>query len=108
MWVTRFRRKILNKGISSYFKIKVEEVRKYYPDWYFLEIGTDRDHVHIHMIFPPKYSGSVVVETIKKNTSRSIRKKFAHFLNNIYWDGDGIWAKGYFLSTVGINEQTSN
>lgn len=104
VWVTRFRRKILNPGISAYLRIKLEEVRKYYPDWYFDAIGTDHDHVHLHMIIPPKYSISFVVETLKKNTSRALREKFAHFLTQVYWDQGGIWATGYFVSTVGINE----
>jgi len=93
VWITRFRRKILTPGIASYLKIKIEEVRKHYPDWQFVEIGTDKDHLHLHMIIPPKYSVSMVIETIKKNTSRTLRQKFAHFLNQVYWDGGGIWEK---------------
>jgi len=45
----------------------------------------------------------MVVETIKKNTSRALKTKFA-FLKKVYWDNDGIWGKGYFVSMVGINE----
>jgi len=57
------------------------------------------------MVIPPKYSVSEVVGTIKKNTSRLLRKKF-RYLEKVYWDGKGIWGKGYFVSTVGINEET--
>ena len=57
------------------------------------------------MIIPPKYSVSKVVETIKKNTSRSLRVKFSRFLSKVYWDGGGIWSKGFFVSTVGIDEE---
>jgi len=56
------------------------------------------------MVIPPKYAVSKVVETIKKNTSRSLNRKSA-FLKKIYWDRKGIWGKGYFVSTVGINEE---
>ena len=45
-----------------------------------------------------------MVETIKSNTSKTLKKKFA-FLKKIYWDKKGIWGKGYFVSTVGINEE---
>lgn len=27
------------------------------------------------------------------------------FLKKVYWDDEGRWAKGYFVSTVGINEK---
>ena len=104
VWPTRFRRKILTPGIESYLRIKLEEVRKFYPDWHYIEIGIDKDHIHLHMIIPPKYSVSKAVATIKANTSRALREKFAHFLNKVYWDNGGIWSKGFFVSTVGIDE----
>lgn len=56
------------------------------------------------MVIPPKYAVSKVVETIKKNTRSSLNRKFA-FLKKVYWDRKGIWGKGYFVSTVGINEE---
>lgn len=105
VWVTRFRRKWLVRGVDSYFRIKLQEVRTFFPDWYFDEIGTDKDHVHLHMIIPPKYSVSKVVETMKKNTSKSLQEKFSHFFNKLYWDQGGIWSTGFFVSTVGINEE---
>ena len=55
------------------------------------------------MVIPTKYAVSQAVETIKKNTSRSLSNKFP-FLKKVYWDRKGIWGKGYFVSTVGINE----
>jgi len=91
--------------MDSYFRIKLEEVRKFYPDWYFNVINTDKDHVHLHMIIPPKYCVSKVVDTMKTNTSRALQIKFSHFLNQVYWDKGGIWSKGFFVSTVGINEE---
>jgi putative transposase len=104
VWVTRFRRKILTPGIASFFTIALHEVREHYPDWYFTAIGTDKDHVHLHMEIPPRYSVSEVVNILKTNTSRALHARFAHFLDKVYWDRGGIWAKGYFVSTVGINE----
>lgn len=62
------------------------------------------DHVHLHMVIPPKYSVSFVVEAMKKNTSKALREKFK-FLDKVYWDREGIWSKGFFVSTVGINEE---
>lgn len=103
VWVTRFRRKILTKGVAAYLETKLREVRKYYPDWEYIAIGIDVDHLHLHMVIPPKYVVSKVVDTIKSNTSRALSLKF-RFLEKVYWDHDGIWSKGFFVSTVGINE----
>ena len=103
VWVTRYRRKILVPGVQRYLHVKLEEVRKWYPDWEYVAIGMEVDHVHLHMVIPPKYAVSFAVETLKKNTSRALSEQFA-FLAKVYWDREGIWSTGYFVSTVGINE----
>ena len=103
VWVTRYRKKILVPGVDRYLHVKLEEVRKWYPDWEYVAIGMEVDHVHLHMVIPPKYAVSFAVETLKKNTSRARSEKFA-FLKQVYWDGEGIWSTGYFVSTVGVNE----
>ena len=104
VWITRYRRKILTKGVTAYLETKLREVTKYYADWEYVAIGISGDHVHLHMVIPPKYSVSYVVETLKKNTSRQLSVKF-RFLSKVYWDNQGIWSKGFFVSTVGINER---
>ena len=103
VWVTRCRRKILNHGVRAYLETKLREARKCYPDWEYIAIGIAEDHVHLHIVIPPKYSVSSVVETLKKNTSSELNQKF-RFLKQVYCDNDGIWSKGFFVSTVGINE----
>lgn len=103
VWVTRYRRKILNKGVREYLETKLQEARKYYPDWEYIAIGIAEDHLHLHMVIPPKYAVSQVVEILKKNTSRELSRKF-RFLGSVYWDNEGIWSKGFFVATVGFNE----
>ena len=46
-----------------------------------------------------------MVGLIKANTGAAMRKRFP-FLDKTYWGVDGIWSIGYFVSTVGINEET--
>lgn len=104
VWITRYRRKILLKGVKNYLKIKFQEIRKYYPEWEYLEIGIDLDYINLYMLIPPKYAVSKVVETIKSNTSKALKIKFA-FLKKVYWERYGIWGRGYFVSTVGVNEE---
>ena len=89
VWITRFRRKILLKGAKDYLKIKFLEVRRYYPDWEYLEIGIDLDHVHLYMLNSPKCAVSKAAEVIKSDTSRALKRKFT-FLQKVYWDDKGI------------------
>ncbi len=93
-------------GIAEYLKKVLRAVREFHPDWFLEEIGVERDHVHLHMVIPPKYAVSRVVETLKSVTSRQLKEKFPHVLRKAYWDGGGVWARGFFASTVGINEAT--
>ncbi|MDE3242149.1 MAG: transposase, partial [Nitrospirota bacterium] len=37
---------------------------------------------------------------------RRLKEKFPHYLAKVYWDGGGVWARGFFASTVGVNEAT--
>ena len=71
VWVTRFRRRVLVEGVAKSLRGTLREVQKDYPNWHVTEMGIDKDHGHVHMVIPPKYSVSVAVETIKKNTSRA-------------------------------------
>lgn len=68
-WVTRYRRKILVRGIADYLKRVIREVREFHPDWILEEMGVEPDHVHLHMITPPKYAVSKVVEMLKSVTN---------------------------------------
>lgn len=102
--MTRYRRKILVRGIAASLRIVLQEVRKVHPDWFIEEIGIEVDHVHLHMIIPPRDAVAKVVATLKSVTSRELKGKFPHFLKKVYWDGRGVWGRGFFVSTVGINE----
>ena len=83
VWVTRYRRKILVPGVAEYLKKVLRSVREFHPDWFLEEIGVDRDHVHLHMVIPPKYAVSRVVETLKSVTSRQLNEKFPHMVRNV-------------------------
>ncbi|KAB2835566.1 MAG: IS200/IS605 family transposase [Caedimonadaceae bacterium] len=100
----KYRRKIFNEGIFEYMRERLKEVKDHYPEIDILKINHDKDHIHILVIIPPKFSVGQVVRIIKSNTSRELKKKFP-FLKKVSWGTDGIWSDGYFVSTVGINEE---
>ena len=65
----------------------------------FLEIGTDKDHVHFLVQSVPAYSPKKVVQTIKSITAREMFKRKPS-VKQVLWGGE-FWSKGYFISTVG-------
>jgi putative transposase len=100
---TKYRRPIFNNGVFAYFETKIKEINKYYPELVFEKINHDKDNVHFLITIPPKMSVGSVVRIIKANTSHGMKEKFP-FLKEVFWGSDGIWSDGYFVSTVGLNE----
>ena len=61
------------------------------------------DHVHICLSIPPKYAVSNVVGYIKGKSAITIARQFGGRTRN--FTGEVFWARGYFVSTVGLDEQ---
>jgi putative transposase len=102
---TKYRRKVLRGGFGDYLKKLLLGISKQKPEIQIIEINTDVDHVHILVSIPPKLSVSEAVKILKAKTGLGMRMKFP-FLDKLYWGVGGIWSIGYFLSTVGIAEET--
>ena len=104
VWGVKYRRRILKDYVKVELIKSTNKIQNTYPAWYIHKTNTDKDHIHILIEFPPKYSISEVVQRIKIQTSKDIRKKFK-FIDRIFSDKEGIWGTGYYASTVGINEE---
>ncbi len=106
IFATKYRRKILKQGLGAYMQVVVKVISRHHPDIVFHEVNTDLDHIHLLVSIPPKMAVSKAVNIIKSNSAKSMRKKFP-FLDGMYEkEGVGIWSPGYFVSTVGVNEET--
>src|SRR5512136_347870 len=62
------------------------------------------DHVHMLISIPPKYSVAEVIGFIKGKSSIWITQNIERKARN--FTGHGFWARGYFVSTVGRDEET--
>ena len=74
------------------------------PGCEIIEQNIQEEHIHILMVIPPKYAVSDVVGEIEQYTASKIRKKFA-WLGKVYWKENVVWSRGYFVSTVGLDEK---
>jgi putative transposase len=61
------------------------------------------DHVHMCISVPPKYAVSNVVGFIKGKSAISIARQFMGKAKN--FTGENFWARGYFVSTAGLDEE---
>lgn len=102
---TRYRRKVLPGGVGKYLAVVVKAINRRHPEIVIHEINGEADHIHMLVSIAPKMAISTAVRIIKCNTARSMRKKFS-YLNQTYWGKEpGIWSIGYFVSSVGVNEE---
>ena len=100
IWIPKYRRKILIEGVSGYLEKTMKGyLSERYPDVHILEQSVQPDHVHLLLEIPPKYSVGTLVGNIKSNTARMMRKKFEYLSRSVQ-----VWSVGYFVSTVGTNE----
>ena len=98
VWTTRYRGKVL---ADNYIKAELKRMFKQIANWkdlriYAWHIGDE--HIHLHISIPPKYSIAYIIQILKGKTSGWIKKKTRRFPSGM------LWARGYFVSTVGINE----
>ena len=61
------------------------------------------DHVHMCISIPPKFAVSNVVGYLKGKSAISIARKFKGRQRN--FEGESFWARGYYVSTVGLDEE---
>ena len=60
------------------------------------------DHVHMCLSIPPKYAVATVVGYINGKSGIHIARQFVGRRRN--FTGESFWARGYFVSTVGLDE----
>jgi putative transposase len=60
------------------------------------------DHVHMVLSIPPKYSVSQVVGYVKGKSAIWVARTSGRNRNFV---GQHFWARGYYVSTVGLNEE---
>ena len=105
VWVCKYRRQILNPAVCSYIRKIIPKLLRSMPGVTVETIGFDRDHLHMVMIIPPKYSISSVMSQLKSQSASCLRKCFK-WLGKVYWKENVVWSPGYFVSSVGMDEKT--
>jgi putative transposase len=103
--VTKYRRRALNpvkfRQVADYH---IREIAGTIEGVEVEELNIQPDHVHMMIIIPPRYSVSKVVEIIKSQSTRRIRKEIP-WLDKVSYRTNALWTVGYFVSTVGIDEE---
>ena len=67
------------------------------------EMTVQKDHIHIVCSIPPKVSISEFMGVLKGKIAIKLFKTYPSLKQKPYW-GNHFWSRGYFVSTVGLDE----
>ena len=94
----KYRRVVFDSNVDEVLKNVCLEIESRYQ-LKFIEIGTDKDHVHFLVQSVPTYSVTKIVTLLKSLTAREIFRRCPQVKKKL-WGGE-FWTDGYFASTVG-------
>ena len=94
----KYRRVVFDEDVDVVLRRVCLEIEDRYQVT-FIEIGTDKDHVHFLVQSVPTYTVTKIVTLLKSLTAREIFRRCPQ-VKKMLWGGE-FWSDGYFASTVG-------
>ena len=102
VFIPKYRRKTLYGDLRQHLGEVFRNLAKQ-KECSILEGHMMPDHVHMLISIPPKYAVSQVVGFIKGKSAIHLARTYGGKKRNFV--GQHFWARGYFVSTVGRNEE---
>jgi len=103
LFIPKYRKKVLYGQVKKYLGGYFHELLRQ-KESKIVEGHLCIDHVHMCISIPPKYAVSSVVGYLKGKSAINIARKIMGRKRN--FTGQSFWARGYLVSTVGMDEET--
>lgn len=94
----KYRRVVISEEVDRTIKYICEEIEKRF-DIIFLEVGTDKDHVHFLIQASPNKSPTQIIKAVKSIVAREVFMQHPE-VKKALWGGE-FWSDGYYAATVG-------
>ena len=101
VWIPKYRKKQLFGLIRTELAPVMKELSRQ-KESEILQGALMPDHVHMLIAIPQKYAVSSVIGYIKGKSAIYIARNFRVKKRNFV--GESFWARGYFVSTIGLDE----
>ena len=101
VFAPKYRRQIIYGKIKQGIGLMLRKLCAY-KEIEILEAEACKDHVHMLLSIPPKYSISQVMGYLKGKSSLMIYEKYANL--KYKYGNRHFWCRGYYVSTVGRNK----
>ena len=99
VWVTKYRYAVLTGDVQKRCRDILVQVCNS-EDVHILKGVVSKDHIHMHVEYPPSISVSDLVKRLKGRSSRLLQEEFPA-LRKRYW-GRHFWAVGYGAWSTGV------
>jgi len=99
----KYRYRILKEAIGEYVRQQVYQLCKQKEEIEVLEMNVQAEHVHLVVSIPPKYAVSEFMGYLKGKLALRLFQQYES-LGRRYW-GRHLWARGYCVSTIGLDEE---
>ena len=96
---TKYRRLAITEEVEGCIRQICEGIDLRWGWIRFIEVGTDKDHVHYLLQSTPDHSPAEIVRLIKSVTSKRVFAEHPE-VKNMLWGGE-FWSDGYLVSSVG-------
>ncbi|MCE5281792.1 MAG: IS200/IS605 family transposase [Deltaproteobacteria bacterium] len=103
VWIPKCRKRTLYGELRKYLGEAFHDLARQ-KECKVIEGHMMPDHVHILISIPPKYAVSQIVGYMKGKSAIHIARSYLGRKKN--FTGQNFWARGYFVSTVGTDEET--
>jgi len=103
VFVPKYRFRILTGAIKSFVEQNIQLICSW-KDVLIEEMNIQPDHIHLVVSIPPKISVSDFMGILKGKTAIKLFKTYPNLKKKPYW-GNHFWARGYFISTIGLDEE---
>ena len=101
VWIPKYRRKVIYGKLRQDIG-KILRRLCQYKGIEIIEGNACTDHIHMCVSIPPKYSVSSIVGYLKGKSAIEIFENYSKLRRN--FRGHHFWARGYYVSTVGLDE----
>jgi len=102
VWIPKWRKKVLYGQLRVHMGEIIRELARQ-KESRVVEGHLMPDHIHMLISIPPKYSVASVIGFVKGKSAIYIARNFQGRRKNFV--GQNFWARGYFVSTVGMDEK---
>jgi putative transposase len=105
VWIPKYRKKALYGANKRKVKEALSDLVSKKPGLEVVEGKVCSDHIHLCLKIPPKYAVSDVMGYLKGKSALMLQDAIPECRRTRQGE-KSFWARGYYVSTVGINEAT--